>query len=88
VIVQPAIALSMAALTFAHNWAPGVAPARMVEPLAVTNTSARALDVRLHAAAPFGVSRAALRLEPGERADLLVTCDATLKCAHARCPCV
>jgi len=86
--VQPAITLSMAALTFAHTWAPGVAPARMAEPLGVTNASARALDVRLHVAAPFGVSRAALRLEPGERADLSVTCDAALGCAHARRPCV
>jgi hypothetical protein len=85
-IVQPALALSAAALAFAHTWASRVAPARMAEPLAVTNTSARALDVRLHTAAPFGVSRAALRLEPGERADLSVTCDAALGCAHASRP--
>ena len=75
-----ALAFTEDAVTFAHTWAPGVAPAQMARPLGVTNASALPLDVRLRTASPFGLSTGAMRLEAGDSAIVTVTCDAALGC--------
>lgn len=79
-MARPALAFTEDAVTFAHTWAPGVAPAQMARPLGVTNASALPLDVRLRTAPPFGLSTVAMRLEAGDSAIVTVTCDAALGC--------
>lgn len=79
-VARPALAFTEDAVTFAHTWAPGVAPAQMARPLGVTNASALPLDVRLRTTPPFGLSAVAMRLEAGDSAIVTVTCDAALGC--------